>query len=51
MSNVKLVRSDEPKVNQFQIKLKVQMSNKFLRSGVTGGVYMLVTIRVRRIEP
>ena len=47
----KLVRSDEPKVNQFQIKLRVQMSNKFLRFGVVGGVYMLETIRVRRVKP
>jgi len=30
----KLARSDEPKVNQFQIKLKIQMSNRFLELGI-----------------
>ena len=46
----KLARSDEPKVNQFQIKLNIQMSNRFLEFGIMESVGISKNIWLRRVE-
>ena len=46
----KLARSDEPKVNQFQITLKIQMSDRFLEFGIIECVGTSKNIWLRRVE-
>ena len=43
----KLARSDEPKVNQFQIMLKIQMSDRFLEFGIIEGVWHIKKYMVK----
>jgi hypothetical protein len=46
----KLARGDEPRVNPFQIMLKIQMSDRFLEFGIIEGVAISTNIWSRRVE-
>ena len=46
----KPARSDEPKVNPFQVKLKIQIPNRYLEFGAIKGVGLSKNTRLRRGE-